>query len=58
MNQSGLKEVAIAIIARKGKFLIQLRDDIPTIVYPGYWALFGGHLENFTLKKIRKYHCK
>ncbi len=25
--------------------MLQLRDDIPEIVYPGYWAMFGGHLE-------------
>ena len=25
--------------------LMQLRDDIPGIVYPGQWGLFGGHLE-------------
>jgi len=24
---------------------LQLRDDIPTIFYPGCWTLFGGHLE-------------
>ncbi|PAX53327.1 NUDIX hydrolase [Brunnivagina elsteri CCALA 953] len=24
---------------------MQLRDNIPTILYPGYWALFGGHIE-------------
>lgn len=24
---------------------MQLRDNIPGIFYPGYWALFGGHLE-------------
>ena len=22
---------------------MQLRDDIPTIIYPGHWAFFGGH---------------
>ncbi|MGE5660221.1 MAG: NUDIX hydrolase [Actinomycetota bacterium] len=37
--------VAIAILYRDGKFLCQLRDDIPGIRYPGLWALFGGHLE-------------
>lgn len=37
--------VAIAILYRQGGFLMQLRDNIPTIVYPGYWCLFGGHLE-------------
>ncbi len=38
-------EVAIAILYRDNKFLFQLRDDIPNIVYPGHWGLFGGHLD-------------
>ena len=38
-------QVAVAILYRQGRFLMQLRDDIPTILYPGYWAFFGGHLE-------------
>jgi 8-oxo-dGTP diphosphatase len=37
--------VGIAILYRDGKFLMQLRDNIPSILYPGYWALFGGHIE-------------
>lgn len=37
--------VAIAILYREDKFLMQLRDNIAGIRYPGYWALFGGHLE-------------
>ncbi|MEG4943819.1 NUDIX hydrolase [Microcoleus sp. F4-D5] len=37
--------VAIAILYKDGKFLCQLRDDIPNIRYPGHWALFGGHIE-------------
>ena len=37
--------VAIAIIHHQGNFLMQLRDDIPNISYPGYWAFFGGHIE-------------
>ncbi|MEH1945946.1 MAG: NUDIX hydrolase [Nostoc sp.] len=37
--------VAIAILYQKNKFLMQLRDNIPGILYPGYWALFGGHIE-------------
>ena len=37
--------VAMAIIHQEGKYLMQLRDDIPNIVYPGVWAFFGGHLE-------------
>lgn len=38
-------EVALAILPRDGKFLMQLRDNIPTILYPGLWGLFGGHME-------------
>ena len=37
--------VAMAIIYSKGRYLMQLRDDIPGILYPGVWGLFGGHLE-------------
>ncbi len=37
--------VAIAILYRQDQFLLQLRDNIPGIGYPGHWALFGGHLE-------------
>lgn len=38
-------QVAIALLIRQQQFLLQLRDDIPTIVYPGHWAFFGGHIE-------------
>ena len=44
MNNS-IVRVAIAILYQNDKFLMQLRDDIPNIVYPGHWGLFGGHLE-------------
>lgn len=37
--------VAIAILYQNNQFLLQLRDNIPNIVYPGHWGLFGGHLE-------------
>lgn len=37
--------VAIAILHHQNKFLLQLRDDIPGIIYPGHWGLFGGHIE-------------
>ncbi|MBW4611710.1 MAG: NUDIX hydrolase [Desmonostoc vinosum HA7617-LM4] len=37
--------VAIAILYQQDKFLMQLRDNIPNILYPGYWGLFGGHIE-------------
>lgn len=38
-------EVALAMLQREGRWLIQLRDEIPTIVAPGCWGLFGGHLD-------------
>lgn len=37
--------VAVAIIHQEGKYLMQLRDDIPNIAYPGVWGFFGGHIE-------------
>ncbi|MCM1983940.1 NUDIX hydrolase [Lyngbya confervoides] len=42
-----MKRVAIAILYQRNpwRFLMQLRDPLPTIVYPGHWGLFGGHLE-------------
>ncbi len=47
-----MKEVAIAILyqpspdfSQAPKLLMQLRDPIPGIAYPGHWGLFGGHLE-------------
>jgi 8-oxo-dGTP pyrophosphatase MutT (NUDIX family) len=42
--------VAIAILYQQRsngtlEFLMQLRDDIPGIAYPGHWGFFGGHIE-------------
>ncbi len=37
--------VALAILLKDGQFLMQLRDDLPEILYPGCWGLFGGHLD-------------
>ena len=44
-QNSELVNIAIAILYREGKFLMQLRDDIPGIIYPGCWGFFGGHIE-------------
>lgn len=33
------------IIDSAGRYLMQLRDDIPIIAYPGHWCLFGGAVE-------------
>ena len=38
-------EVALAMLHRHGQWLMQLRDDIPEIIAPGCWGLFGGHLD-------------
>jgi 8-oxo-dGTP diphosphatase len=38
-------EVAIAILHTADRFLMQLRDNIPGIIYPGCWGFFGGHLD-------------
>jgi 8-oxo-dGTP diphosphatase len=38
-------EVALAVLEREGRWLLQLRDDIEGIVHPGTWGLFGGHLD-------------
>lgn len=44
-QSSAVNEVAIAILYQGDRFLMQLRDDIPTIHYPGCWGFFGGHIE-------------
>ncbi|KOR36764.1 MULTISPECIES: NUDIX hydrolase [Planktothricoides] len=40
-----LRHVSLGILHQDSKFLLQLRDNIPTINHPGYWAFFGGHVE-------------
>jgi 8-oxo-dGTP pyrophosphatase MutT (NUDIX family) len=34
--------VAAIITVENGRYLMQLRDDIPRIFYPGHWGCFGG----------------
>jgi 8-oxo-dGTP diphosphatase len=38
-------EVALALLEQDGLWLLQLRDDLPGIIAPGCWGLFGGHLD-------------
>lgn len=33
------------LLAEDGRYLMQLRDDIPNIVFPGHWGCFGGGAE-------------
>ena len=35
--------VALAMLEREGRWLLQLRDDIEGIGQPGCWGLFGDH---------------
>ncbi|MDJ0661027.1 MAG: NUDIX domain-containing protein [Crocosphaera sp.] len=42
---NNVRRVALAILHQEGRFLMQLRDNIPTIIYPDRWGFFGGHLE-------------
>ena len=34
--------VAAIVVVDQDRHLMQLRDDIPGIWYPGHWGLFGG----------------
>ncbi|CCQ51478.1 MULTISPECIES: NUDIX hydrolase [Crocosphaera] len=45
VTPSNIPSVALAILYQDGRFLMQLRDNIPTIIYPDRWGFFGGHLE-------------
>ena len=45
LTQPEFEAVAGVILVREGAVLLQHRDDIPTIRFPGSWAIFGGHVE-------------
>jgi 8-oxo-dGTP pyrophosphatase MutT (NUDIX family) len=46
MSQSKMREIASAVLVdTNGRLLLQLRDDIPSIIFPGKVGLFGGHRE-------------
>ena len=50
-----IKRAAKAIITDdQGRYLFQLRDDISTITFPGYWGLFGGALESTETPNLAK----
>ena len=40
-----MKKVSLIVLTKNSKFLFYLRDNIPIIPYPGYWALIGGQIE-------------
>jgi 8-oxo-dGTP pyrophosphatase MutT (NUDIX family) len=37
--------VAAILLAEDGHYVLQLRDDVPHIWYPGRWGLFGGSVD-------------
>ena len=37
--------VAALIVLDDGRYLMQKRDDLPAIWYPGHWGLFGGGVD-------------
>ena len=45
MTSAGITAVALAVLERQDRWLIQLRDDLESIIAPGRWGLFGGHME-------------
>jgi 8-oxo-dGTP pyrophosphatase MutT (NUDIX family) len=38
--------VAALLVLEDGRYIMQLRDDNPTIWYPGHWGLFGGGIDD------------
>jgi 8-oxo-dGTP pyrophosphatase MutT (NUDIX family) len=38
--------VAALLVLEDGRYIMQLRDDIPNIWYPGHWGLFGGNIDD------------
>lgn len=36
---------AALLVTEGGHYLLQLRDDVPGIWFPGFWGLFGGAVE-------------
>ena len=41
-----MREVVKAIIYKDQKYLLQLRDNKPSILCPNTWAFFGGNVKN------------
>lgn len=37
--------VAAILLDENGRYLLQLRDDLPHIWYPGHWGAFGGSVD-------------
>jgi 8-oxo-dGTP pyrophosphatase MutT (NUDIX family) len=44
-----INSVGAILISNDNRFLLQKRDDIKGIYFPGYWGLFGGEIENLEM---------
>lgn len=44
-SKSPVIQSAHAVLLLDGKYVLQLRDDKPTIAAPGQWSLFGGLIQ-------------
>ena len=40
-----MNSVAALILDKEGRYLLQLRDDVPEIWFPDHWGLFGGAID-------------
>ena len=40
-----MEESVVIFLLRDKKFLLQLRDNKPSITFPNFWGLLGGHKE-------------
>jgi 8-oxo-dGTP diphosphatase len=45
MSASINKAVGAALVNKRGEFLLQLRDDNPSIPHPGVWSIVSGAIE-------------
>jgi len=46
MSDRRIRTVSALLVSRDGKLVAQLRDDKPTIPYPGHWSTLGGRVED------------
>lgn len=43
---SGSDAAAALILLEDGRYLLQHRDEVPDVWYPGYWGCFGGAVDH------------
>lgn len=48
MHEDGRQEliqIVMVVLHRNGQVLLQHRDDREDVAWPGWWGIFGGHME-------------